>query len=100
MESFNDEWVYLSDNNKKKKDQFFIAQLTRTTIRKGLRQYKGKFLKQFMIVSGFCYNGKFKIKKFQEKPKLISQSNILEPIFEEEILAFHGEDMIKLSFIW
>lgn len=57
-------------------------------------QHTEKFPKGFMIVAGFCYNGKLKMKKSQEKPNLIHSTIkiiFLEPIFEEDISALYVE---------
>ena len=53
-----------------------------------------------MIVAGFSYNRKLKIKKVSRKAKinpLYYQQNILEPFFEEEIPAFYGNDIDKVE---
>ncbi|GFT21082.1 hypothetical protein TNCV_2581831 [Trichonephila clavipes] len=56
-----------------------------------------------MIVAGFCYYGKFKIKEVQVKPKLKASSlnhrqNILEPVFEEKkIPVLYGKDIDEVE---
>lgn len=58
------------------------------TVRNGLVSVEEKFPKAFMVVGGFCYNGKLETKKkvsnIAETNSLYYQQNISEPVFEEE----------------
>ncbi|GFX08855.1 transposase [Trichonephila clavipes] len=58
------------------------------------------FLKGFMIFAEFPNNDKLKIKKVSSKAEINSlyyQHNILEPIFEEQILPLYGKDIDKVE---
>ncbi len=60
-------WVYSSDCNKK--EQLFIAHPRNSTVQNVFVSVQKNAQIGFMIVAGFCDNGKLKIKKFQLKSK-------------------------------
>lgn len=58
------------------------------------------FSKGFMIVAGFTYSGKLKIKLWKKNVKINSwcyQENVLRVIFTEEILFFYTNDFQRLK---
>ncbi|GFV53070.1 uncharacterized protein TNCV_4644291 [Trichonephila clavipes] len=84
------------------KRSIFYCSTDGNDLTKWLRQCTVKFPKGFMIVTGFCYNGKLKIRKVSSKAKSNSvcyQQNILEPIFTEEIPVLYGKDIDKAELL-
>ena len=49
-----------------------------------------------MIIAGFCYNGKFIIRRVEKKDKVNSvyyQEKVLSPIYFDEIPSLYGSEM-------
>ncbi|GFV84125.1 uncharacterized protein TNCV_3037871 [Trichonephila clavipes] len=85
-----------------KRGSVFCCSIDGNNCKNWLRQCTEKFLKRFLIVAGFCYNGKLKKKTVSSKAKinlLYHQQNILEPIFEEEIPTVYGKDVNKVELL-
>ena len=73
--------VYLN-NCDKKKDLYIIKSVVKKTFVLGLES-KESYPKGFMIVAGFSYNGKLKIRKVAKSVKI--NEHILTPIFMNDI---------------
>ena len=57
--------------------------------------------KGFMIVAGFCYKGKLKLKKVEPNTKINSnyyQTNVIAPIFRNEIPLLYGNQANMVAF--
>jgi len=84
-------WIYLSNCNKKR--AICYRPICRNDPVKWYLDCKESYPRGFMIVTGFCYEGKLSIRRIPKKTKINSiyyQDNVLKPLFEEEIPKLYG----------
>jgi len=95
--TLDEAWIYLSDCNK------IRAIYYRPRGTKGhatwVRECKESFSRGFMVVAGFCYNGKFNLRRVAKNVKINSayyQTEVLDPLFKTEVPALYGNDSSKV----
>jgi hypothetical protein len=97
--TIDESWVYLSDCNQKRK--IYYSKPGKNNIGKWPLEAKESFSKGFMVVAGFCYNGKLEIRKIPSNTKVNSeyyQSHVLGPIWHNEIPKLYGSEVNKVWF--
>ena len=91
--TLDEAYVYLSDCNKIR--AIYYRSSEEKSFPVWYRQCKESFSRGFMIVAGFCYQGKLLIRKVPSKTKVNSlyyQESVLRHIFEEEIPTLYGSE--------
>lgn len=95
--TLDEAWVYLTDCGKNR------AIFYRPRDSKGrsdwVRECKESFPRGFMVVAGYCYKGQLKMHRVEKNAKVNAvyyQTNILEPIYREEIPALYGAEASKV----
>lgn len=90
--TIDESWVYLNDCNKKR--AIYYHKRGEKNLSTWFKESKESFSKGFMIVAGFSYNGKLKIKRVEKNVKINSkyyQEHILSPIFLNEIPSLYPQ---------
>lgn len=96
--TLDEAWVYLNDCNKKR--SIYYRKRGEKNVQTWFRQCKESFSKGFMIVAGFSYNGKLKIRRVEKNVKINSsyyQEKVLRPIFTEEIPLLYPNDFQRVK---
>jgi len=91
--TLDEAWVYLNDCNVPRAIYYANSQIN--SDRSWIKQCRESFSRGFMIVAGFCFNGKLKLKKVDPKVKINSsvyQRLVLDPLFDTEIPDLYGDD--------
>jgi hypothetical protein len=97
--TIDEAWFYLSDTNKKR--SIYYTSRSKKDDRVWCRQRTESFPKGFMVMAGFSYQGKLKLRKIERNTKINSvyyQNNILSPIFKEEIPNLYGSETCNVVF--
>lgn len=97
--TIDEAWFYLSDTNKKR--SVFYQSRTKSKADIWYRECNESFPKGFMVVAGISYEGKLKIRRIGKNAKINSeyyQTNILNPIFKEDIPNLYGNDTKNVVF--
>ena len=95
--TLDEAYVYLSDCNKPR--AIYYQPRGEKNFDRWYREAKESFPKGFMVIAGYSYNGKLTIRQVEKNVKVNSayyQTNVLTPIFREEIPALYGADAIKV----
>jgi len=84
--TIDEAWIHMSDTNKKRSIYYHKRGDKDRQI--WFKECFESYPKGFMIVAGFCYKGKLKLKKVEPNTKINSnyyQTNVIAPIFRNEI---------------
>jgi len=82
--TLDEAWLYLSDTNKIR--AIYYRQKGEKSYTKWLRECKESFGRGFMIVAGYCHNGKLSLVRVEKNVKINSmyfQSKVLTPLFSK-----------------
>lgn len=92
--TLDEAWIYLNDTNKPR--AIFYRPRDAKGRSEWFRQCKENFSKGFMVVAGYCYQGKLTLRKVEKNAKVNAayyQENILDPLYLQDIPALYGEDV-------
>ena len=99
FDTFGEAWVYLS-NCAQKRSIYYIKKGEKN-IGSWFRHCTENFPQGFMVAAGVSYKGKLKIRKIEKSAKVnyvYYQTNILTPIFTEDIPSLYGNKVTKVWF--
>lgn len=97
--TIDEAWIYLSDCNRKR--SIYYRKRGEKDINCWFRENKESFAKGFMVITGFSYNGKLKIRKVEKNVKINSdyyQKYVLTPIFKEDIPSLYPNNLHCVKF--
>jgi hypothetical protein len=95
--TLDEAWLYLSGSKQERK--IFYSRRDGGDLESWYRQAKESYPKGFMVVAGFSYNGKLKLRKVDRHTKINSayyQTEVLNPIFHQDIPSLYGNDVEKV----
>jgi hypothetical protein len=99
--SIDEAWFYVTDCNKKRSIYYKEKGKMDAHAQKPYTERRESFAKGFMVVAGFCYKGKLRLRKVATKVKINSdyyQKNVLKPIFHKEIPFLYNNDISNVHF--
>ena len=95
--TLDEAWVYLDDTNKPR--AIYYREKGKYDRSNFIKHCREKFSKGFMVVAGYSSRGKLTIRKVASKAKINSvyfQTNIMEPIFREDVPFLYGNEASKV----
>jgi hypothetical protein len=95
--TLDEAWIYLSDCNKPR--AIFYRPRGVKPFETWYKECKETFSKGFMVVAGYCHNGKLEIRRVAKNTKINStyyQTNVLAPLFTQEIPNLYGVEKNKV----
>lgn len=95
--TLDEAWIYLNDCNQPR--AIYYVKNEFKGVKDWVKQCRERFSKGFMVVAGFCAQGKLRIRRVDNKIKINSefyQREILQPIFDEEIPFLYQNDKNKV----
>jgi hypothetical protein len=96
--TIDEAWIYLNDCNKKR--SIYYRKRGETDFSNWYKESKESFSKGFMVIAGISYNGKIKIRKIDKNVKINSayyQTNVLTPIYKEDIPSLYANNLEKVE---
>ena len=95
--TLDEAWIYLDGCNKKR--AICYRKISGSDDQRWCRAAVASFLKGFMIIAGFSYNGNLRIRRVDLKTKINSlyyQQNVIRPIMLDVIPKLYGSDRHKV----
>ena len=91
--TLDEAWVYLDNCNKPR--AIYYRPIDKQPYQKWAKECRESFSKGFMVIAGYSYKGKLRIRRVGKNVKMNSvyyQTNVLTPLYRTEIPALYGPE--------